>query len=118
MSVHFRLERLEEAGLEPGRKKKKSAPMPTTCAWSEGGPSTPTDGKAPFSRTWVETRLGLLARHHHRFRVLLNNRGSLSANRERADEFGDYILEVRVPLPKIFFNLLLPGISRTRTSSW
>ena len=48
---------------------------------------------------------------HGRYRVLLNNLNSFSASRERADEFGDYILEVAVPLPKVFFfNSLLPGM--------
>lgn len=43
--------------------------------------------------------------------VLLNNLNSFTFNRERADEFGDYILEVQVPLPKVFFyNRLLPGM--------
>ena len=36
---------------------------------------------------------------------------SFTSNRERADEFGDYIPRVEVPLPKIFlFNQLLPGM--------
>lgn len=48
---------------------------------------------------------------HGRYRVLLNNLNSFTANRERADEFGDYILEAVVPTPKIFFfNRLLPGM--------
>lgn len=40
--------------------------------------------------------------------VLLNNLGSFTANRERADEFGDYLLTAEVPLSKIFYytNLL------------
>jgi NAD+--dinitrogen-reductase ADP-D-ribosyltransferase len=43
--------------------------------------------------------------------VLLNSLNSFSAERERADEFGDVILEVRVPLPKVFFyHRLLPGL--------
>ena len=43
--------------------------------------------------------------------VLLNNLNSFTAFRERADEFGDYILEARVPLAKIFFfSRLLPGM--------
>ena len=46
-----------------------------------------------------------------RFRVLLNNLNSFTSDRERADEFGDYILEARIPLPKVFFyNRLLPGM--------
>lgn len=42
--------------------------------------------------------------------VLMNSLTSFSADRERADEFGDRILEVRVPLAKVFFyHRLLPG---------
>ncbi|MBF0422257.1 MAG: NAD(+)--dinitrogen-reductase ADP-D-ribosyltransferase [Magnetococcales bacterium] len=42
--------------------------------------------------------------------VLLNNLNSFSDDRERASEFGDYILQASVPLPKIiFFRDLLPG---------
>lgn len=43
--------------------------------------------------------------------VLFNNLNSFTCNRERAGEFGDYILTVDVPLTKIFFFCgLLPGI--------
>lgn len=35
--------------------------------------------------------------------VLLNNINSFSSNHERADEFGDYLLEIEVPKQKIFF---------------
>lgn len=43
--------------------------------------------------------------------VLLNNLNAFSGTRERADEFGDSILETRVPLAKIlFFSGLLPGM--------
>ena len=42
--------------------------------------------------------------------MLLNNLSSFTSNRERADEFGDYVLEVRVPWQKImFYSDLLPG---------
>lgn len=42
--------------------------------------------------------------------VLLNNLNSFSANPERADEFGELVLQTRVPLSKIlFFSGLLPG---------
>jgi len=42
--------------------------------------------------------------------VRLNNLVSFTANRDIACEFGDFILEVKVPLVKIlFFNDLLPG---------
>lgn len=45
------------------------------------------------------------------YTVLLNNLNSFTACRERADEFGDYILEADVPLAKIFFfTRLLPGM--------
>lgn len=43
--------------------------------------------------------------------ILLNNISSFTHSRERACEFGDYILAVNVPLTKIFFHCgLLPGI--------
>ena len=43
--------------------------------------------------------------------ILLNNLSSFTCSRERACEFGDYILEVEVPLSKIFFHCgLLPGV--------
>jgi NAD+--dinitrogen-reductase ADP-D-ribosyltransferase len=188
MSIHFRLEQLEDAGLEPGRKKRKNRANANYLRMVRGW-SFDSDGReGAVLKSWVETRFGLLARHHagplgdrdsearhaywrqasagiyatnaieaqldllytycqyelahqhpnalhlslyrginhidehevlervgrRRFRVLLNNLNSFSANRERADEFGDYILEVRVPLPKIFFfNLLLPGMLKS-----
>lgn len=41
--------------------------------------------------------------------VLLNNLSSFTPSRERAGEFGDFILEARVPLAKVFFHhRLLP----------
>ena len=43
--------------------------------------------------------------------VLFNNLSSFTSNRDRADEFGDYLLTAQVPLPKIFYHtLLLPGM--------
>jgi NAD+--dinitrogen-reductase ADP-D-ribosyltransferase len=43
--------------------------------------------------------------------VLFNNLVSFTASRERASEFGDYILTAQVPKAKIFFNCdLLPGV--------
>lgn len=43
--------------------------------------------------------------------ILLNNLSSFTCSRERACEFGDYILAVDVPLSKIFFHCgLLPGV--------
>ncbi len=43
--------------------------------------------------------------------VLLNNLNSFTANHERADEFGDYLLSANVPLSKIaFYSKLLPGM--------
>ncbi|MEW5771250.1 MAG: NAD(+)--dinitrogen-reductase ADP-D-ribosyltransferase [Pseudomonadota bacterium] len=42
--------------------------------------------------------------------VLLNSLSSFSGERERAGEFGDHVLEARVPLAKVaFFHRLLPG---------
>jgi NAD+--dinitrogen-reductase ADP-D-ribosyltransferase len=46
----------------------------------------------------------------HDYVLLLNNLNSFTDERERADEFGDYILETRVPLVKLlYFPGLLPG---------
>jgi len=43
--------------------------------------------------------------------MLFNNLNSFTRSRERAGEFGDYILTVEVPLTKLFFYCgLLPGI--------
>lgn len=43
--------------------------------------------------------------------VLLNSLSSFTANRDRADEFGDYLLTARVPLAKVFcYTRLLPGM--------
>jgi NAD+--dinitrogen-reductase ADP-D-ribosyltransferase len=43
--------------------------------------------------------------------VLFNSLSSFTANRERADEFGDYLLTAHVPLSKIFrYTRLLPGM--------
>jgi NAD+--dinitrogen-reductase ADP-D-ribosyltransferase len=41
--------------------------------------------------------------------VLLNNLNSFTSNRERADEFGDYLLTAQVPMAKVFcYTRLLP----------
>jgi len=43
--------------------------------------------------------------------VLFNNLASFTRSRERAGEFGDYILATRVPAAKLFFHCgLLPGV--------
>ncbi|MBI2275867.1 MAG: NAD(+)--dinitrogen-reductase ADP-D-ribosyltransferase [Dechloromonas sp.] len=43
--------------------------------------------------------------------ILLNNLSSFTCSRDRACEFGDYILSAEIPLTKIFFHCgLLPGI--------
>jgi NAD+--dinitrogen-reductase ADP-D-ribosyltransferase len=53
----------------------------------------------------------VLAAHGKRQAVLFNNLTSFTANRDRAGEFGDYIIEVEVPVAKIFFHCgLLPGV--------
>jgi NAD+--dinitrogen-reductase ADP-D-ribosyltransferase len=181
MCVHFRLEHLEEAGLQPGRHKRVNANyLRLLRGWS----FDPDGREGAVLKAWVESRFGLLARHHAgplggrdsearhaylrqaaaglyatnaveaqldllytycqhelacrhpgashltlyrgvnriaqhevlerlgggRYRVLLNNLSSFSRSRERADEFGDQVLEARVPLPKVFFfDGLLPG---------
>jgi NAD+--dinitrogen-reductase ADP-D-ribosyltransferase len=184
MTVHFCLEDLEEAGLTPGRRKGKR--VNANYLRMVRGWSFDSDGReGAVLKAWVETRFGLLARHHagplhgrgseayqtylaeaaagiyatnaleaqldllytygqyelarqtpglthvRLYRginrlgdhevlgrepggtqlVLLNNLSSFTSERERADEFGDYVLSAQVPLPKIFFyNRLLPGL--------
>jgi NAD+--dinitrogen-reductase ADP-D-ribosyltransferase len=184
ISVHFCLDDLEEAGLSPGRVKKSRRNanyLRMVRGWSFDSDSR----EGAVLKHWVETRFGLLARHHggpldgrdsdayhnyivegakglyatnaleaqldllytycqyelvrhhpdethltlyrginrideheilerggeRRYRVLLNNLNSFTSDRERACEFGDYILETQVPLPKVlFYNQLLPGL--------
>ena len=50
----------------------------------------------------------VLERDGKRAVVLLNNVSSFTHSRERADEFGDYIIEAQVPLVKVlaYYNLL------------
>ena len=184
MTTHFCLEDLERAGLTPGRRKKKR--VNANYLRMVRGWSFDSDGReGAVLKSWVETRFGLLARHHRGplygrgsdayqvylaeaaagiyatnaleaqldllytycqyelalqypgeghltlYRginrlgehevlglepdgtqlVLLNNLSSFTSERERADEFGDYVLSARIPLPKIFFfNRLLPGM--------
>lgn len=58
----------------------------------------------------IEEHEILAHRGKRRAVLLLNNLNSFSATRERADEFGDYILSAEVPLAKIVFcSNLLPG---------
>ncbi|MBF0219265.1 MAG: NAD(+)--dinitrogen-reductase ADP-D-ribosyltransferase [Gammaproteobacteria bacterium] len=52
-----------------------------------------------------------LAKNGRHYTLLLNNLNSFTASRERADEFGDTVIEVAVPLSKLlYFPDLLPGI--------
>lgn len=53
----------------------------------------------------------VLARAGRRETVLFNNITSFTASRERAGEFGDYILAAEIPAAKVFFHCaLLPGV--------
>ena len=53
----------------------------------------------------------VLSKSGQRQIVLFNNLVSFTASRERASEFGDYILSTRVPCAKVFFSHeLIPGI--------
>ncbi|NEV63194.1 NAD(+)--dinitrogen-reductase ADP-D-ribosyltransferase [Thiorhodococcus minor] len=184
MTVNFLLDELDEAGLTPGRRRKSR--VNANYLRMVRGWSFDSDGReGAVLKRWVESRFGLLARHHAgslidrngdayhhyvlqgtrglyatnaleaqldllytycqyelarehphtlhirlyrginrideheiletgvcgRHRVLLNNLNSFTSNRERADEFGDYILMAKVPLSKVFFyNRLLPGM--------
>lgn len=49
----------------------------------------------------------------HIYILVLNNINSFTGNRERADEFGDYILEAKIPLSKLVY---LPGLLPGRLS--
>ncbi|WP_428624348.1 NAD(+)--dinitrogen-reductase ADP-D-ribosyltransferase [Sedimenticola sp.] len=49
----------------------------------------------------------------HVYILVLNNINSFTGERERADEFGDYILEAKVPLSKLVY---LPGLLPGRLS--
>jgi NAD+--dinitrogen-reductase ADP-D-ribosyltransferase len=181
MTVHFRLENLDEAGLTPNCGARAKA------NWSRvlrGWSFDPDGREAAILKGWVESRFGLLPRFHGEplrdysepayrrylemrsaglygtnaleaqldvvyaycqyefsrrdspdahltlFRgtnrlgdhevldsrdgrqvVLFNNLSSFSSSRDRADEFGDHIVVVRVPTAKIFFHCdLLPGV--------
>ncbi len=180
MTVHFRLDRLEEAGFHPGRHRARADYLHMLRGWLFD-----SDGReAAALKGWVESRFGLLPRHHRSslhdahsaawqiylaqraaglystnavesqldllytycqyelvrqhpdsetlrlYRginrpdeyetiaegnagqrvVLLNNLNSFTSSRERADEFGDAILEADVPRVKIFYySNLLPG---------
>lgn len=184
VSAHFLLDHLDEAGLAPGKTKKKR--VNANYLRMVRGWSFDSDGReGAVLKHWVESRFGLRARHHagplqgrhseayhrylaegtrglyatnaleaqldllytycqyelllahpeethlslyrginrideheilerlgpNRYRVLFNNLNSFTSSRERADEFGDYILSAEVPLPKVFFfNRLLPGM--------
>lgn len=180
MTVQFRLEHLEEAGLTEGTEKRAKANwLRLLRGWSFDA-----DGReGAVLKGWVESRFGLLPRFHaeplrdfvgtawrryqemraaglygtnalegqldllyaycqyefaragtsdslplyrginriaehevlreegRRQVVLFNNLASFTRSRERAGEFGDYILEARVPPAKIFFHCgLLPGV--------
>lgn len=183
MNASFRLKTPEDAGFDAGsrRSRAKADYLRMVRGWS----FDPDGREAAVLKGWVESRLGLLPRHHggpihdpgseHYLRylearstglyntnaleaqldllyaycqyelarqhpgmehlrlyrgvnhldghevlekidrrtriVLLNNLNSFTDVRERAGEFGDYILETDVPLAKVFFfNRLLPGL--------
>ena len=86
--------------LLPGRTGRPASPWRAAChALSRGQPAWPT------TRCWIKGEGGQSV-------VLLNNLNSFTCSRDRACEFGDYILEVaNIPLTKIFFQCgLLPGV--------
>lgn len=180
VSVHFRLDNLEDAGAtEHAKKRVKANWLRVLRGWSFNA-----DGReGAVLKGWVESRFGLIPRFHgeplrdfsgtpwlrytelraagltgtnaleaqldlvysycqYEYRrtpggdhitlyrgvnrigehevlsgkgkrqvVLLNNLTSFTANRERASEFGDYILAAEIPTAKIFFHCtLLPGV--------
>ena len=182
VDVHFRLSNLNDAGLVEGKahNRDKADYLHILRGWL----FDPDSRDGAVLKSWVESRFGLLTRHHRgslsdfscyrAFRqacahglyntnaleaqidllysycqyelskrypseqtlllyrginninsidilqrredtkqaiVLLNNLNSFSSERERADEFGDYVISCRVPWQKIlFFSNLLPGV--------
>jgi NAD+--dinitrogen-reductase ADP-D-ribosyltransferase len=183
MTVHFRLEHLDEAGLDPAAPghRGKANYLRLLRGWAFDSDAR----EGAVLKGWAESRFGLLPRFHrqplrdfsgagyrayleeraaglygtnaleaqidllytfcqyevarrHRgashlllFRganrlseherlssadaatpvLLLNNLNSFSSSRERADEFGDRVSAVRVPLAKVLFHSgLLPGV--------
>jgi NAD+--dinitrogen-reductase ADP-D-ribosyltransferase len=183
MTVHFRLEHLDEAGFDPAarRHRGKANYLRLLRGWAFDSDSR----EGAVLKGWAESRFGLLPRFHREplrdfgaaacrayleeraaglygtnaleaqidllytycqyelgrslpgtthlmlYRganrlsehellgaadeaspiLLLNNLNSFSASRERADEFGDRVSAVRVPIQKIFFHSgLLPGV--------
>jgi NAD+--dinitrogen-reductase ADP-D-ribosyltransferase len=181
VTVHFRLDHLEDAGLTPGSGNRAKANwLRLLRGWSFDA-----DGReGAVLKGWVESRFGLLPRFHgetlrdysepayRRYQemratglygtnaleaqldllyaycqyefsrqqdgddhltlyrgtnrigdhevladtegrqvVLFNSLSSFSSSRERADEFGDTVLEVCVPKAKVLFHCrLLPGL--------
>jgi len=181
MTANFRLDNLAEAGLGPRSGRARADYLHLLRGWH----FNPDGREAAVLRGWVESRFGLLARHHdgtlhdeacdaylryiaarasglyntnaleaqldllytyaqyelhlprdapqhlrlyrgvnrpwehdcverlakRRAVLLLNNLSSFTRDRDRAGEFGDYILEADIPLPKILFQPgLLPGL--------
>ena len=59
----------------------------------------------------IDERDIVVSRNRRQHVMLLNNLSSFTAERERAEEFGYFILETRVPIPKVlFYNKLIPRI--------
>ncbi len=183
MTIHFRMNKLEEVGLQKHDKNKRT--NADYLRMLRGWLFNADNREAAVLKSWVESRFGLLPRYHkgelgdysgknyqlylversqglyatnaleaqidllysycqyelsfkykqeqciklyrgvnrvdsyeilerhnkYYATVLLNNLNSFTRNRERADEFGDYILEVEVPWQKIlFYSNLLPGM--------
>lgn len=180
VAAHFRLDHLEDAGIDARSKKREKANWQRVLR----GWSFDADGReGAVLKGWVESRFGLIPRFHgeplrdftgsawlrytemraaglygtnaleaqldllyaycqyefaraggtdhitlyrginrigehevlsgtgKRQVVLFNNLTSFTTNRERAGEFGDYILAADIPTAKIFFHCaLLPGV--------
>jgi len=180
LTVHFRLDALVDAGFGPGHPRANADYLHMLRGWLFDSDSR----EGAVLKGWVESRFGLLPRHHiaplHNLEdpawrvylaqrsaglyatnaleaqldlvytycqyelsrqqvgrgtlllyrgsnrldeyevvtetgpgrrvLLLNNLNSFTASRERADEFGDYVLAAEVPRAKIFYySNLLPG---------
>ena len=100
-------------GLAVGIAKKEKADRETdqTIASLLIPSEAPLATGPSGDRATVAAAIEVLSGSGSRQAVLFNNLVSFTRSRERAGEFGDYILATRVPSAKVFFYCgLLPGI--------
>lgn len=113
-AAYFRYQEMRSAGLYGTNALEGQLDLVYAYSQYEFSRGQPT---ATPSRIELYRGINRLAEHEtltgskRRQIVLFNNLVSFTSSRERASEFGDYILTALVPTPKIFFNCgLLPGV--------